>query len=359
MPSAASRAGRRCGWTCVSSAIASGALLALASGAPSSAGLLVAAQQVPIPSGVVRAARVELVGPLDAARLATSVGELQLERSLAAGETLEAWVPIPADSGAAAREARWRLEGPRDEGGLTLGRARTLLVLDPHPAYGELDPALAARALPPVARAAPLGAAVLAVACFAAALALALAVRVRGVLGAALALVVGLAGAGLAWSLRGAIEPAQVRVLEALDAAPVWLLRRAGAKNLELEEVEGPLRVLAPEARSALRIWSDGERHRVRGEGPLVVETPWVATLERLDPTRNEFEPLTLVQRRQAGVWSVHGNWALGAPLPQQAANGESPTAPPWLMAGLPPGVEVWLARRADGSWLRWVGRGI
>lgn len=308
-------------------------------------------------TGVVRAARVELVGPLDSAFLATSVGELKLERSLATGERLEAWVPIPADSDELARAARWRLEGPRDEGGLSLGRARSVLVLEQHPAYDELDPALVARALPKVARAAPLGGAVLAVACFASALALACAARVRQPLGAVLALAAGLGGAAGAFALRGEFEPPQAVVLEALDDTPVWLLRRASLGTLELPELDGPLRVLAPEARGALRAWSDLERHRLRGEGVLVAETPWVATLDRLAPEANAFEALTLVHQRSGGVWTAHGDWPLGAALPS-AIPGAPASVPPWLLLGLPPGVEVWLGRRSDGSWLRWVGRG-
>lgn len=310
-----------------------------------------------IAPGVVRAARVVLSGPLESARVSTSVGDLELERPLAAGETLEAWLPLPAESSAEARTARWRVEGPRDEGGLGLGRARTELVLEPHPAFGELDPALAARALPQVARPEPLGAAVVALACFAAALALALVARARHGGGLALAALVAAGGAWGAWSLRGAVEPPEVRVLEALDAAPVWLLRRAGSPGLDLQEVDGALRVLAPDARGALRIHSDGERHRLRSTGLLVVESPWVATLERLDPARNEFEPLTLVHRRQSGVWRVHGAWPMGAALPPEVRDAAT-VLPPWLLAGLPAGVDVWLARRADGSWLRWVGRG-
>jgi hypothetical protein len=194
-------------------------------------------------------------------------------------------------------------------------------------------------------------------ACFAAALALALVARARHGGGLALAALVAAGGAWGAWSLRGAVEPPEVRVLEALDAAPVWLLRRAGSPGLDLQEVDGALRVLAPDARGALRIHSDGERHRLRSTGLLVVESPWVATLERLDPARNEFEPLTLVHRRQSGVWRVHGAWPMGAALPPEVRDAAT-VLPPWLLAGLPAGVDVWLARRADGSWLRWVGRG-
>ena len=47
----------------------------------------------------------------------------------------------------------------------------------------------------------------------------------------------------------------------------------------------------------------------------------------------------------------------MGAALPAEVPDAAT-VLPPWLLAGLPAGVDVWLARRADGSWLRWVGRG-
>ena len=75
-------------------------------------------------------------------------------------------------------------------------------------------------------------------------------------------------------------------------------------------------------------------------------------------------EVLELWVRTNTGLWEWRGPWGLGEAMPTKALDGPDP--PAWLIAGLPQGVDVWLARLGSGTfsgglsmepfevWVRW-----
>lgn len=312
------------------------------------AALFLCAAQLASPGGAVQAARIELSGPLDSVEFATARGATRVEHPLDAGESVSLVVPLVADDARTAAAARVRIEGPRDDGGAALGRARLADILPQHPALDELPSALRARALPTVEAHGALGpAAWMAAACAAAAV-LALRRRPR------YAVLVALLGTGAVVWARRPPQPQVVQVLEA-GSGEVWLARSVGAGSVPLPPVEDAWRafVVPADAPLELRVASDGSAI-LRGRGTLVVESPWVAPLERLSSARNDFEDFTLVYTRDAGVWQRRGVWRMGEPLP--AVDDTAPQAPPgWLAAGLPLDGTVWLAQRGAGGWLRLV----
>lgn len=308
-------------------------------------GLLSQLESLP---GAVQAVRVELSGPLDSVEFSTARGPTRIEHPLQPGELVELVVPLVAEDARSAAAARVRIEGPRDDGGVALGRARLVSVLPAHPALEELPPALRARALPVPQAGGALGpAAWLAALC---AGVLALALRNRALVAAAAAV----AGAVAVAALRRPIEPQAVEVLEA-SVGDVWLARSVGAGVVTLPPVGQPWRAFGvpSEVQLEVRVSADG-RAVLRGRGSLVVEAPWVAPLERPSAAGNQFEDFVLVYTRFDGVWQRRGPWPMGEPLPAVAAL--EPQAPPgWLAAGLPLHGQVWLAQRSSGGWLRLV----
>ncbi len=194
----------------------------------------------------------------------------------------------------------------------------------------------------------------------------ALALRRRTVL----ALGVSFAGSAalLGWAARAGEAPRELRVLEG-DASGAWVAWDSGYEVLEAS-AGVPLRLeVVPESAEVLATARLGPAgiDRWRLEAPRAV----LRRCEVLDaaPRRvahdfngwGRFEAVWV--RSPEGVWSTHGPWEAGEPLPAGA-----PGMPPGgLNPALPQGVAVLVARLAPGTfaggarpggevWLRWVG---
>ena len=304
-------------------------------------------------------AAVELEGPLDAVvlRLEGS-GSTRVEAALLAGEERRLLVPLAARvNPTLGPPASWPEPDVAVEGA---GRARFAgWEPDPEPAFWAGVPReLRSRPRPPLEESeARAGAAALAL--VAAAFALLLGWRRRP----RLAALAGLAGAGAVLLVPLAADPDadRVEVLEGRAAEGLWL--RVGAARGSL--------VLPPEAAALLEVQPPGVplAWELQGTGPEPARAgapgALLYLLERWDPAgrrpragANELGALAAVWIRRAdGSLSARGAWRAGEPLPAEPATGTGPAEPPpgWLLAGLPQGTPVLLARRAGPGPPRWV----
>ena len=313
--------------------------------------LLALVAQVQSTRTAVHIVRVELSGPLDSLVLLTDRGQVRYDHPLSSQEALSVLLPVPAEEARAALQARVSLMGPRDEGGLAMGRARVTAVLPQHPALDELPAQLRARALPvPASGALSIAGATLAA--LGAVLVWVLRARAR-----AAALVAILATLGVVLVRRDRVAPT-IEVLEADARSAVWLARQVSARALPLPPFEQAWSAYTVPASVPLAIEAQGDPAQALLtllDGLVVVESPWVAPGDLLRAERNDFESLETVYTRQDGVWKAHGPWLRGTALPP-AQRIEAP--PGWLAAGLPVEGEVWLGRRTSEraeSWLRYL----
>ena len=170
------------------------------------------------------------------------------------------------------------------------------------------------------------------------------------------------------------VEPADpsssytVRLLEHVPGEPMQVLDSARDRlSIDLDrrprvlvEPQGALHWRGKLGATSEIDWSGEQtgallRSLYQGEwGPRALETDL-----------NSLAPATQVWVRAAsGLWEARGPWALGAALPQDRTAGADP--PAWLIAGLPQGASVWLARLETGAfsgglrvpaqevWVRW-----
>ncbi len=97
---------------------------------------------------------------------------------------------------------------------------------------------------------------------------------------------------------------------------------------------------------------SEGVHLIARSPGPAAPEHP-----ELFEEWISSQGDLQGVWRRTGeGVWTHHGAWRSGAPLPSPS---EGEPLPTWLRAGAAPGAKVWIGRLSedpkgtDGAWIR------
>jgi hypothetical protein len=164
---------------------------------------------------------------------------------------------------------------------------------------------------------------------------------------AALAALLG-AAAALGLQARAGSAPAEsVRVLEGRGAD--WIVVDTGVSALALAPGAFP-RVASEPSAAPLEWVVTPEAWTARARGArLHALAPLAPGTRSLAPELNTWGPLDAVWVRAAqGTWTVHGPWALGAPLPTGAAG---PGPPGWLAAGLPQGRRALVARLARDTW--------
>ncbi|MBI5363043.1 MAG: hypothetical protein HZA53_07670 [Planctomycetes bacterium] len=306
--------------------------------------------------GRLARAEYELVGPLARVELETEAGDrVKLAGELSAGERRRVVLAVPGPERAASVKdraeprARWAQD---DE--VARGRVRFLRWLpDADDGLEELPPGLRARSRPPVAR--DRAAAGLAAACvLAATLAGLFAARRR----AAWVLAVGATGGVLAaFVVRGSASAlASARVVEGEFGTERWLRVHASAEALILaaDELEAPGRLVVdpPTARLEVEQGLASGCVTVRSARARLFWSSWTDAVPTLAFAGNRWRDLELVHARRAGEWSTLGPWKCGAERP---AGTPGTPAEGWLLAGLPQGVDVLLARVRDPDGVVWV----
>ena len=321
------------------------------------------------PQGSPARGDVELVGPLEGAVFACGERDVSVVvASLATGERRVEQVAFSARAGAQRLEPRLlELLRRPDDASSERGSAR-FLAWSPS-ASDEPPPPLARRSRPsleatpadPAAPRARVGSVGLALIAASAAAVLALARRPLG------AWIAGLAGAALLVAL-GAREqaPRGHSVLEGLfgQGAPRFLVAHGASGRLAWPADDPPLALeVSPAERACLWVTDlDADTASVRAtRASLTAFTAWSGGArdgppdpEALTEGRNGLGgDLSAVWTRSAsGPWIARGAWRRTEPLPRdpESTAGSDSAPPGWLIAGLPPGRPVLVARAAAGA---------
>ena len=301
--------------------------------------------------------RLELRGPLQSVLLEMgSAGQTRVELGLAAGESRELIVPLPAR---ALDEQAPRIQVHPKQGravfvGWVNGDERRL-------EWEGYSPRLRQRTRPPVKPGqirATLSSLALALATVLLVIGLRSSPRTAFLLACAL-------GCGSMWLVgaQGDRVATRMRVMEGLGTADgmgtQWLLARSAAGPLGME-AEDCLRMEGTQPgrlrwEVALGEWGHSQEAQL-DNGTLTALSNLDPQTRRCGPELNAWGAMDRVwTRSEDGSWLFHGAWGVGEPLPGAPPEGPSTGAPPvlpgWLSAGLPMGKTVLVAHMAGGAW--------